>query len=60
MTAPTYDACDRCQQVAELNADYVCADCREPTDNEIANRYGVEGGIGYGPEPAYSEHDWRL
>jgi hypothetical protein len=44
-----------------------CQDCGstgpfspEPTDNEIANRYGVEGGVGYAPEPAYSEHDSRL
>jgi hypothetical protein len=33
----------------------------EPTDDQIYNRPGVEGGIGYplGPEPMH-EHDWRL
>lgn len=51
MTAPTYDACDRCHRVAELDGDYVCADCREPTDNELANGFGMEGGIAYAPAP---------
>ena len=32
----------------------------EPTDHEMMNRHGVEGGIGYPPEEALSEHDWRL
>lgn len=35
-----------------------------PTDDEIYNRPGVEGGIGYdigGDEPgSLGEHDWRL
>lgn len=33
----------------------------EPTDDQIYNRPGVEGGIGYplGPE-AMHENDWRL
>lgn len=37
---------------------------REPTDNEIYNRPGVEGGIGYplfGDVPgSLGENDWRL
>lgn len=36
---------------------------REPSDDDIYNRVGVEGGIGYGPddEPgSLGEHDWRL
>lgn len=32
----------------------------EPTDDEIYNGYGREGGIGYDVEPAYDEHDRRL
>lgn len=33
----------------------------EPSDNEMMNRPGVEGGIGYPiGAPALSEHDWRL
>lgn len=40
---------------------YMRAQYTEPTDDEIYNRPGVEGGIGYpiGPEPMH-EHDWRL
>lgn len=47
-----------------------CPDCkekrqpREPTDDEIYNRPGVEGGIGYpleADEPgSLGENDWRL
>lgn len=33
---------------------------REPTDDELANRHGVEGGIPYRVDDAMDEHDWRL
>lgn len=32
----------------------------EPTDEQLANRSGVEGGIPYDPEPAMHEWDPRL
>ncbi len=47
---------------------YVCESCGlacdlwdgEPTDNELANRYGVEGGIGYDPLLEQLEEARRL
>lgn len=64
--------CLNCGHGERHHAPHLCiggptADCDcpgfrdEPTDNEMMNRPGVEGGIGYplGAE-AMSEHDWRL
>lgn len=47
--------------VAIADADVVVTD-REPTDDEIYNRPGVEGGIGYTHDAPGSlgENDWRL
>jgi hypothetical protein len=36
---------------------------REPTDDELYNGPGREGGIAYGPDDSpgsLGEHDWRL
>lgn len=33
---------------------------REPTDHEIYNGYGMEGGIAYDPSDSRSEHDRSL
>jgi hypothetical protein len=54
-------ACDPCECGGQ------CDDCRRdedgPTDDEIYNRVGVEGGIAYPLDDApgsLGENDWRL
>ncbi len=49
--------------IVGTDADELVEDDREPTDDEIYNRPGVEGGIVYDQfdEPgSLGEHDWRL
>ena len=44
----------------ECGGEIVTPEDREPSDDELYNGFGMEGGIPYSPEPALDEHDWRL
>lgn len=58
--------CSSCGATPALHRRDLCEECGaaagEPTDDQIYNRTGVEGGIGYTDDALGSlgENDWRL